>query len=1078
MDMRRYHRLQMFAHAEALPDMETDPQNGELSVFIRLGSDYRSNYYEYEIPLTLTPHGEYNGNTTAGCEAVWRKENNLDIDLKLLTAVKQQRNRLKGIAGSGVSYVKLYSEYDPDRPANRISIIGNPSLAEVKTLMIGVRNNARSVKSAEVWVNELRLSEFNEEGGWAAQGNLHMQLSDIGSINLGGHVETAGFGGLEQSVSERRLDDYYQYNVTTSFDLGRFFPRQAKLNAPIYYSYARETTTPRYNPLDKDMLLGDAIDALATRQERDSLMHIARESSIQSNFSLSNLRVGIASKKPMPYDPANFSFTYSNSHRHNSGSTTAYENENTWRAALSYQYAPTFKAWEPFKGIRSKSKWLAFFKELGINWLPQSIAVNSDMNRHYYELQLRDLENLGDNASIPVSVAKEWLWNRDFALRWDLTKNLRLNFTSATHAQIEEPYGVVNKDLYPDHYTAWKDSVRRSLLSLGTPIDYQQTFNATYKLPFEKFPLTDWISSDIRFASSYNWARGLALTDGIETGNTITNQRSIDVNGRFNLETLYNKVPFLKNANRRFSASYRKPPKEKSRTERGNPTGKGAGNAQGNAQGTDSLSLLQKPKVRKNPEDRWAYQLAQYAARLAMSVRNVSLTYKNTYAMTLPGFRPEAGDLFGQKKRGGMLAPGLGFAFGMTGDSYIERALDRGWLVCNDSIVTPATTNALEDVQLRATLEPLRDFKVDLTAMHTRNSSRSVQDMFAGMPETRNGNFTMSIVSIGSALESSSARNGYRSPTFERFRRNLDVMQQRVEAQYVGARYPQGTSLAGQPFDPANGTVSKYSPDVMIPAFLAAYTGKDAAKSTLSLFPGILSMMPNWRITYSGLGKLSFLKNTFRSVNLNHAYRSTYTIGSYNTFQSFQSYMGDLGFMDDVQTGNPVPTSRFDISMVAINEQFSPLIGIDATLQNGLTAKLEYKTTRVLNLSLAALQLVETASRDFVVGIGYKLMNFRLFPNRNVRNSQTDISHDLTLRADVSFRNQSALARDIVQGTTQATSGNRALKISCSADYQLSKLLTLRIYYDRQQNTPLVSTTAYPVVSADFGVSMKFSLTR
>ncbi|MDR1005028.1 MAG: cell surface protein SprA, partial [Prevotellaceae bacterium] len=578
-----------------------------------------------------------------------------------------------------------------------------------------------------------------------------------------------------------------------------------------------------------------------------------------------------------------------------------------------------------------------------------------------------------------------------------------------------------------------------------------------------------------RFASSYNWARGLALTDGIETGNTITNQRSIDVNGRFNLETLYNKVPFLKNVNRRFSASYRKPADNRQNA-RQPRTDRGAANAQGNVQGKDSLSF--KKSIKKNPEERWAYKLAQYVARLAMSVRNVSLTYKNTYAMTLPGFRPEAGDLFGQKKRGGMLAPGLGFAFGMTGDSYIEQALERGWLVCNDSVVTPATTNALEDVQLRATIEPWRDFKIDLTAMHTRNSSRSVQYMFDGMPETRSGNFTMSIVSIGSALEGSSARNGYRSPTFERFRRNLDIMQQRVEAQYLGARYPQGTSLAGETFDPANGTVSKYSPDVMIPAFLAAYTGKDAAKSTLSLFPGILSMMPNWRITYSGLGKLPFLKNTFRSVNLNHAYRSSYTIGSYNTFQSFRSYMGDLGFMDDVQTGNPVPTSRFDVSMVAINEQFSPLIGIDATLQNGLTAKLEYKTTRVLNLSLAALQLVETASRDFVVGIGYKLMNFRLFTARNAQGSKTDISHDLTLRADVSFRNQSALARDIVQGTTQATSGNRALKISCSADYQLSKLLTLRVYYDRQQNTPLVSTTAYPVVSADFGVSMKFSLTR
>lgn len=141
---------------------------------------------------------------------------------------------MKNISNSGVSYAKVYSEYDPDKPSNKISVIGNPSLAEVKTMMIGVRNNSRTIKSAEVWVNELRLTEFNEDGGWAAQGNLNLQLSDIGSINLAGHVETAGFGGLEQSVSERRLDDYYQYSFTTTFDLGRFFPK--RLNWPLLFT--------------------------------------------------------------------------------------------------------------------------------------------------------------------------------------------------------------------------------------------------------------------------------------------------------------------------------------------------------------------------------------------------------------------------------------------------------------------------------------------------------------------------------------------------------------------------------------------------------------------------------------------------------------------------------------------------------------------------------------------------------------------------------------------------------------------------------------------------------------------------
>ena len=1123
MDMRQYKRLQMFIHAEALPDLSTDPQNGELSVFIRLGSDYRSNYYEYEIPLVLTPHGEYNGSTTTGCLAVWPKENNLDIDLGILTNIKKNRNRLKNISNSGITYTRLYSEYDTEKPANKISIIGNPSLAEVKTIMIGVRNNARTIKSAEVWVNELRLTEFNESGGWAAQGNLNVQLSDIGSINLTGHTETAGFGGLEQSVSERRLDDFYQYSFTTTFDLGRFFPKKVKLTSPIYFSYSKEATTPKYNPLDKDMLLDDALDACTTGQQRDSLMNIAREITTYRNFSLSNARIGIVSKRPMPYDPGNFTFSYSRSLRHNQGSTTAYENETDWRGAMSYNYAPVYRPWEPFKKMKSKSPWMRFIKEINLNWLPQSIAFNTEMLRHYYELQLRDLEVLttgsmtGEDTGIegiPVSVAKEFLWNRDFALRWDLTKNLRFNFTSATHAEIEEPYGVVNKDLYPDEYTAWKDTVRRSLLSLGRPIDYQQTFNATYKVPFDKFPITDWISTDLRFASSYNWDRGVSLSDGIEMGNTISNQRSIDVNSRFNLEALYNKVPYLKKVNRRFSASYRKPAAAKGQKPRrfdkeiqlkADTTLTVSHNLNSRRPKVSALTvdgrrypikykIINANSLRINTQDtarikltvipgpapeegRW-YKLGQYAARFAMSVRNFSFTYKNTYAMTLPGFRPEVGDMFGQKKHGGFLAPGLGFAFGLTDDSYIDRAMQNEWLVCNDSVISPASSNALEDLQIRITLEPIRDLKIDLTANRTHNRSREMQYMFAGMPDTRSGNFTMSIISIGSAFERHNADNGYRSSTFERFRNSLEGIRNRAEAQYANSRYPQGTALVGKPFDPANGTVSKHSPDVMIPAFLAAYTGRNARNSALDIFPSLFAMMPNWRITYAGLAKIGWFKKNFRSFNLNHAYRSTYNIGSYNTFQSFISYMGDIGFTEDVQTGNPIPSSRFDISMVSINEQFSPLIGMDATLKNGMTAKVEYRTNRVLNLSTSACQLVESDSRDFVIGLGYKIINFNLFSQRNVKNSKNRTSHDLTLRTDISFRNQSALCRDIQQGSTQATSGNKALKISCSADYTLSRLLTLRLYYDRQQNTPLVSSSSYPVVSVDFGFSMKFSLTR
>ncbi len=1116
LDLRQYKRLQMFIHGEKLLDDVTEMEDNQMSVFIRLGSDYKNNYYEYEIPLKLTPQGQYDGNTLSARQAVWPEDNMLNIAFTALTDLKKQRNAAKNEAGSNVSYTSLYYTYDTDHPANKISVIGNPSLAEVKTIMIGVRNNSRSLKSAEIWVNELRLTEFNESGGWAAQGNMNVQLSDLGNINLGGHVETAGFGGLEQSMSERRLDDYYQYNFTTSFELGKFFPAKAKVSAPIYFSYSRELTSPKYDPTDQDILLKDALETYSTKAEKDSIRNIAQELVTYKNFSLSNVRINIASKRPMPYDPANFSFGYSYTKKYDQGNTIAWESDENWKGNFGYNYSPIIKAWEPFKNLKSKSSWLKFIKAFNLNLLPQNITFNSDISRHYYELQERDLDNPYGNSDIQLSVAKEFLWNRDFSIRWDLTKNLRLNLTSETKAEIEEPSGVVNKNLYPDEYTAWKDSVKTSLLHFGRPLDYQQTFNASYKLPFDLIPALNWVNTDLKFSSAYSWDRGVDLSDGSAIGNTIANQRSIDVNGKFNFETLYNKVPFLKETNRLFAMNTRNTPSSSSmrvtktkkfekeiqlkkdttitishglKTKRIKvtaltPEGKRY-SVKYQIINTNSILINNRDSIKikltilpgPKPEDQNWYKIAQHAARFAMMTRNFSVTYRNTYAMTLPGFLPEVGDIFGQKRSNGMFVPGLDFAFGMAGDSYIQKAAKNNWLLNNDSVVDAATTNAMEDLQIRMTLEPIKDFKIDLTAYRTINKSKSIQFMFDGMPTTQSGSFNMSIITIGSAFEKGNAENAYQSKSFDKFLSNLDIIQKRVEAQYTGAVYPDGTDLAGKPFDPANGTLSKNSPDVMIPAFLAAYTGKSADNVSLNLFPNLLSMMPNWRITYGGLGRLDLFKKYFKSFNLNHSYKSTYSIGSYNTYQSFMSYMGNLGFVEDTQTGLPVPSSIFDIGAVSINEQFSPLFGVDMTFKNSITTKLEYKTTRILTLSMTANQIVESMSKDLVVGMGYKITDVKFLGGGGGK-SKNKVSNDLNIRTDISFRNQSALSRDIQQATTQATSGNKATKISCSADYTYSKLLTIRLYYDRQKNTPLMSSASYPVTSSDFGVSLKFSLTR
>lgn len=1163
LDLRQYKRIQMFAHANALEQNTTRLQDGDLSVFIRLGSDNKNNYYEYEIPLKLTePRSNYNRYVLADCKAVWPEENMLDVPLSVFTALKKNRNKAK--AQGVASYLAPYSMMDAEHPQNKITIVGNPSLGEVKTMMLGVRNNSADIKSGEVWINELRLKEHNNSGGWAANANLNVQLSDWGSVNATGRYISEGFGGLEDGVASRTTDNYGTYSVTTSLEMGKFFPDKAKVSIPLYYSVTKEKTTPKYNPLDTDMELKDALDAAGSKHERDSIENIAATKITQTNFSISNARVGIATKRhPMPYDPANFSFTYSHQHQYTTGETTMYERKDNWRGALDYSWSPVYKAWEPFKGLKSKSKWLDILKRFGLNWLPQNIAFNTEMTRDYYELQERDMETLmsgaaGVDSKLPLTFSEQFLWNREFSINWDLTKNLHMNFQSATHAQIEEPYTPVNKDLYADQYHAWKDSVWTSIRHWGAPLDYSQNFQASYKVPLNLLPVFDWVNSDASYNANYSWERGTEDEEGNSYGNTINTQRELTLNGNFNLVKLYNHVPFLKKVNDKFDRTQsraqmqrkkqeKKKKKQEAKEQAADPKkalpknkrafereitllpdttfkirhGKNTKRLIVNAKTEDGKVFPLKYKkvdnnqiriiskvdtamkvklsvLAKEPlDDKKWYKGLQLASRLAMMVRNVSINYRSSYQLTLPGFLPSVGDAFGQKKVGQM-APGLDFAFGMVGDDYIEKARNNDWLLCNDSIATPATTSRTDNLTLRATLEPVKDFKIDLSATRTKTTQKSILYMYEGTPTTQSGAFQMTTISLGSAFEGmGNANSGYRSKTFEKFVNSLAGFRDRVEAQYAGTVYPAGSALAGGKFDASRTPVNQYSSDVMIPAFLKAYTSMGG--NSLSVFPALSRMLPNWTIRYSGLGRLPWFNEHFKSININHSYKSVFAVGSYNSYSTFQEYMNGLGFVSDAATGNPSPSSMFNISQVSINESFSPLLGMDVTFNNNMTVKAEYRQTRVLNLSMTSVQLNEALSKDWVIGMGYRINNFDVFGwgakasrskskggNKNAANKnasttktvQNGTNHDLNLRLDFSFRKQAAIVRDIASMVSSASSGNNALKLSFSADYTFSKLLTMSFYYDRQTNTPLLSSSSYPTTTQDFGLSIKFSLTR
>ena len=827
---------------------------------------------------------------------------------------------------------------------------------------------------------------------------------------------------------------------------------------------------------------------------------------------------------------------------------------------MNYSWTPVYKAWEPFKKmIKSKSKWYDILKKFGLNWLPQNVSFNTEITRNYYELQERDMESLEGNQ-LPLTFNEQFLWNRDFSIRWDFTKNLHMNFQSATHAEIEEPYTPVNKDLYPDQYQAWKDSVWTSIKNFGTPLDYNQTFTASYQLPLNLIPIFNWINADASYNSTYSWVRGTSLEDGTSLGNTISTNRAMNINGTLNLEKLYGQIPFLKKTNDRFNKRAVTPVKKNTKTNKNIPKEKkdkdgekdkengkkrkelpknkksfekeitiaadtaivishgkktkriivNAKSADGKTidvkwnkvddnkiklfNKTDSSIKMKITVTPKEPlENKGWYKTAQCIARVMMMVRSVSVSYRDQYSMSLPGFMPTIGDAFGQTRGLGTLSPGLDFAFGAIDDSYIDKAMERGWLLANDSVATPAATSRTKDLQIRTTLEPVKNLKIDLNASRTETVSKSIQYMYEGSPTTQSGTFTMTTISIGSAFESmGDATNGYKSKTFDKFVNSLENFRQKVENRYAGARMPDGSQ-----YDAATSPVNMYGADVMIPAFLNAYTSMGG--SSLDIFPKLSSLLPNWTVRYSGLSQLPWFRDLFKSVNINHSYKSIYAVGAYQSYSTWEEYRDGLGFITDAVSGMPTPSSMYNISQVSINEAFSPLLGVDVTLHNNLTAKVEYRSTRNLSLSMTSIQVNEAISKDWVIGMGYKINNFSLFGgagHRKVKGKKTNdadsnnqnkstsknnskgFNNDLNLRLDLSYRKQASITRDIASLTSTASNGNTAFKFAFTADYTLSRLITLSFYYDMQTNTPLLSSSSYPTTTHDFGLNLKMSLTR
>ena len=1127
-DMRQYKRLQMFVHAECLPQF--DPiANKDISCFIRLGSDLKNNYYEYEIPLDLTPEGRYNNDNVLDRQKVWLEENMFDFDLQTLVNAKMARNRAKRAGNSSVGNTIPYESYDPDDLDNKITVLGNPTLEDVQAIMIGVRNKTDKEVNAEIWVNELRLSQFNEQGGVAAMANASLSISDIAQVNVSGRMETAGYGSIESNVLDRNMEDAYQLSVSAALEAGRLFPEKAKLQIPLYVSYSNETQSPKFDPLDTDVELSETLEIFETKEEKDSIRQMANTVHESTSFSVSNLKVDIHSKKRnMFYDPANFSISASYNEQEQFSPEIEKDVTKDYKGSFNYSYNFNPQPWEPFKNVE-KVKKVKLLSELNFYYLPQSWAFNTNMHRSYTHLKMRDFNtaDLGEsvNNDMDLTFSKDFTWDRNFDFKYDLTKNMKFTFQTAMNSTVDEGYYApeIIKDYHftNDYYEAWKDTIMRSMGTWGTPYTYQQLFSASWNVPFNRIPYIEALTANASYNATYNWNRTMqtSATNTANLGNVISATRAWQVDGGINFETLYGKSKYWKQMTQHYNQrtmrrrAMFKPktytevvtleagkPKEithrlgsealkMSATTADGKTVKLKLNPISNTKATIeskvdlkdvSISLTTVDKQKRSP----GLVVADMATYIGTMFRKVQVTYRNTNSLTLPGFAPQAG-FMGQQRFDNLYAPGFDFAFGGFTDDFVEKAKDNGWLSGDTTVVQPAMRSKTSDLDIKLTLEPLPGLKIQLNGKRYEAQSTSIIYSYDQLQENMTGSFNITQVAIGTAFRKlGTAEDNFASDVFDQFLANRQVVSSRVQNQYRNVVYPNAgfipSELRDKPYKPQYGTVASNTADVLVPAFLAAYTGRDVNTVNLNPFMGILQILPNWSVTFDGLGKLPWLRDHFKSINLTHAYTCKYAIGSYSSYSTWvpARELSDkqVGFVRDVTTDNPLPSSAYDISSVNLSENFSPLVGLNMTMKNSLSAKFEYRKQRNISLNINSVQITEGHTDEFVIGAGYTIKNLN-FVTKNRDGGQKKVSNDLKLNVDISYKDIKTLLRKVEEDLTQASSGNKVLGIKISADYVLSQKINLQFFYDHQGTTPLISSS-YPVKADNVGINVKLMLTR
>lgn len=1084
LDVRQYGKLSMYVHAESVVGQRAIKDN-EINAIVRIGQDFLNNYYEVKIPLKITPAGTY---TRGQEEKVWPVENNLDFNLRDLIDVKLRRNKATSV---------LTNIYRESVGKKTISVLGNPNLGEVRGILVAIENPLKpdgATVFTEVWVNELRLSQLDERGGWAASGRVDLTLADLGTLSVSANTHTQGFGTIEQRVNERARENLMQFDAAANIDAGKLVPKAARISIPLYASINRTILTPEYDPYDKDVKYQEKLGA-SPKEKQDSIRNAAVDQTTIKTFNVTNVRFQ-PSGKPGLLKISNFDFSYAYSQLEQSSPVILQNKITKQRGALGYTYINQSKYIEPFrKFIKTNTPWIALVKDFNFNLKPSLLSFRADVNRQFGEFIPRIVNTVDSKVErVDTTYDKYYTFDRYYNLRWDLTRSLNLDFNAINNARIDEPYGRIDTK-------AKKDSVRSNFYKGGRNTLYTQKAILTYALPLNKFPLTDWIQARYSYSTSYNWIGASRVA--LNLGNTIENSQENRFNANFLFGNLYAKSKWLR------ALDNVPPPKPKNATAQVNPRTTQPKNL--NPMGTVIPSKEEvvkglKGKARRSALKKWKQQkrdarnaekmqrqnepvelggITRTFGKLLTMVKAVNIDYSEDYSSRLPGYM-DSTQYIGQNWNS--MAPGLDYVFGKQPDTnWLNKKAAQGLITRDSTFNFLFRQSFRQHLNLTAQLEPIKELIIDLNLEKSFNKEYS--ELFkdttgnSGLHHLNplaSGGFSISYISFNTLFGAHDPNEI--SETFKTFQNNRQVISKRVaELNPYWQQLPAGQKFTGDGYARGYG---RYAQDVLVPAFIAAYTGKDPNSISLlaqnnekissNPFRGFLPK-PNWRLTYTGLSKIPAVSNVFSNITLTHGYNGNLSMNSFNSALLYQDpfRFSAPGFIDTV-SGNYIP--YFLVPNITMKESFEPLIGVDITTTGAMNFKFEYKKSRILTLSLIDYQLSESRSTEWTIGANWRKKGFTL-PFKLPGMKGKKLENDLNLRLDLSMRDVSNSNSRLDQSNAYGTGGQKEITILPSIDYVLNNRINIKLFFDQRRVIPYISTSA-PITNTRAGVNIRISLAQ